>query len=168
MKNPIAGVTPQQSCEAAVMTVWPSNGAYDWGQWLGTLYANKTGFYIFRLGNLFAVLSIPLAMAIYFWRLLPNVGTRYHLTNRRVVVQRGLMAVDEKSIGLGDFDAIQVDVRPGQHWYHAGDLVFRTGESEVLRLPGVSRPEAFRQVCLKSHAACTGVKAAMERQAVGT
>ena len=61
---------------------------------------------------------------------------------------------------LDAFDSIEVDVRPGQSWHHSGDLVFRIGATETFRLKGVSRPEAFRQVCLKAHFAYRGVKAA--------
>jgi hypothetical protein len=70
------------------MTVWPSNSAYALGRFLGRWYDRKAGFYIFTLGNLVCLLSIPLALALYFWRLLPWVGTRYVLTNRRVIEYR--------------------------------------------------------------------------------
>ena len=41
-----------------------------------------------------------------------------------------------------------MEVLPGHQWLHAGDLVFRHVGREVLRLPGVSRPEIFRHDCL--------------------
>jgi len=44
---------------------------------------------------------------------------------------------------------------------NAGDLIFRLGATETFRLEAVSRPEAFRQVCLKSHRAYVGVKQAI-------
>ena len=55
---------------------------------------------------------------------------RYRVTNKRVVVERGLTAVEERSIGFDRFDNIQVEVDPGDEWYKAGDLVFRQGEVE--------------------------------------
>ena len=50
--------------------------------------------------------------------------------------------------------------------FHAGDLVFHSGDKEVFRLTGVSRPETFRRVCLNSNAAYTGVQQVREQEAV--
>jgi hypothetical protein len=161
------------------MTVWPSIAAFPFGRWLGRLYDIKwPNLYICRLGNLFAVASIPAAVLLYFYRLLPSFfglplhGMRYMVTNRRVVELRsefrGLRfdySAETKSIPLDAFDAVAVDVREGQSWFDAADLVFSQDNKEVFRLAGVSRAEAFRHVCLKSHRAHVGVKAALEREA---
>ena len=146
------------------MTVWPSNAKFALGRMLGSLYAIRfPNVYFFRLGNLIALLSIPIALVLFFMRIAPGVGTRYRVTNRRVLVEKGLRAAVEKSVDLDRFDAIDVVVRPGQEWYYAGDLVFRQGNIETFRLEGVSRPESFREVCLKAHMAYVGVKKAMRR-----
>ena len=76
-------------------------------------------------GTLLALLSIPHALFLYFCRIAPSIGIRYLVSNRRIVVQRGLQATEARSIALNAFDEIQIDVRPGQAWYQAGDLVFR-------------------------------------------
>lgn len=157
--QPIAGVVPAEIKETTIMTVWPSNARFALGRALGRAYAvTWPDIYIFRLGNLWALLSIPLALALYFLRILPGIGTRYRLTNRRIVVERGLTGKEDKAIDLERFDAIEIDVLAGQAWYDAGDLVFRRGATEVFRLEGVSRPAAFRQTCLKAHMARIGVK----------
>jgi hypothetical protein len=161
--QPIAGVTPSQVAEAQIMTVWPSICAYPSGRFLGSLYAIRFPNInrVLRLGNLIALLSIPHALLLYFWKVLPYVGMRYALTNRRVVVERGLNGVDERSVKLDNFDSIRVEVQPGQAWFHAGDLVFFNGNREVFRLQGVSRPEAFKMACLKAHMAYVGVQQAL-------
>ncbi len=164
MKQAIAGVSPADISEVTVMTVWPSNAAYPLGRFLGSLYAMDAGFYIFRLGNILALLSIPLALLVYVHRLLPWVGMRYRVTNRRIIVERGWSAREDKSVDLDRFDSIDIVVRPGQAWYTAGDLIFREQQTETFRLDGVSRPEAFRQVCLKSRHAFVGVQKAVKRQ----
>ena len=61
-------------------------------------------------------------------------------------------------------DRIDIVVQPGQEWFKAGDLVFYMGNVETFRLDGVSRPEAFRQTCLKSHLSYTGVREAVRRE----
>jgi hypothetical protein len=78
------------------------------------------------------------------------------------------MAVDQRWIGFEDFDTVDIDVLPGQAWLHAGDLVLRRGGVEVLRLAGIPRPEAVRQVCLNMRSALLSVRNVVERQAAET
>ena len=153
--------------ETTSMTLWPSIAVYASGRLLGRLCSIRfPDIYIFRLGNLLALLSIPLAVALYFYRVLPRVGVRYRLTDQRMMIERGgLGGALEKAIELDGFDTIEVAVRPGQEWFHAGDLVFRQSGTEVFRLGAVSRPEAFRQTCLKAQAAYVGVRQVLARQA---
>ena len=163
--TPIAGVMPAQTKEATVMTVWPSNAKFGLGRMLGKAFAiTWPDIYIFRLGNLIALLSIPLALLLFFMRIGPFIAARYRLTNRRIVVERGLSGIEDKAVDLDRFDTIDIAVLPGQAWYDAGDLVFRLGNVETFRLEGVSRPAAFRETCLKAHMAFKGVRQARERQ----
>ena len=162
MKQAIPGVAPAESEEVMVMAVWPSIARYPSARWLGGLYNIKAGFYIFTLGNLFALASIPCAVWLYAYRLLR--GFHYKLTNRRVIEMRH--GRESKSIALDGFDSIDVERRPGQEWYDAGDLVFKLGDVETFRLEGVSRPEPFRQTCLKSRMSYVSVKQVLDREAV--
>jgi hypothetical protein len=179
MKQPIAGVTPPELREATVMTVWPSLAASGLGRFLGRLYAIDVGVRPLTVGRLLAVASIPLVVALYFGRFaaellsaVPWVGRflalaapapaqRYVLTNRRVVVRGGLIPHDQRWVALNRFDAIAIDVRPGQEWYRAGDLVFRLGAIETFRLAGVVRPETFRHTCLEARRGYLGVEEAL-------
>ena len=163
--QPISGVVPPEIRETTVMTVWPSVAKYSLGRTLGSLYAiTWPGVYIFRIGHLIALATIPVALVLYFMRVAPFIGIRYRLTNRRIIVERGLSGVPDKAVDLDRFDTITIDVQPGQAWYHAGDLVFRLGNVETFRLEGVSRPAAFRETCLKSHLAHSSVKIARKRK----
>ena len=147
------------------MSVWPSNASFGLGRMLGRMYGIRfPDIYFFQLGRLIALASIPLALVLFFMRILPGIGTRYTITNRRIVVQRGLSLKEEKSVDLDRFDAVDIVVQPGQAWYDAGDLVFRLGNVETFRLEGVSRPAAFRAACIKSHMAYTGVKKIQQQQ----
>lgn len=160
----ITGVTPAQIQETTIMTVWPSVARFALGRTLGKLYdIRMPDIYFFRLGRLLALLFIPVSLVLFFLRIAPYVGTRYTLTNRRVIVQKGWSLIEDKAIDLDRFDAIDVEVLPGQEWYDAGDLVFRLGQTETFRLSGVSRPEAFRATVLKAHQAYVGVKKALGR-----
>jgi Bacterial PH domain len=163
--QPIAGVYPVELREVTVMTVWPSVAKYPLGRALGQAYSIRwPDVYIFRLGNLLALLAIPLSLPLFFLRIAPGLGTRYRLTNRRVIVERGLSSREDKAVDLDRFDRIEVQVQPGQEWYHAGDLIFKQGAVETFRLEGVSRPDTFRATCLKSQLAHAGVQRARQRQ----
>lgn len=167
MKQAIAGLSPSKVKEVCVMKVWPSISAYPSGRFLGRLYSIRwPEIYIFRLGHLIGLASVPHALALYFFKVLPFVGMRYQLTNRRVVIQRGLKGVDDNFIELDRFDDVKVMVRSGQEWFHAGDLVFTLGGVETFRLEGVSRPEGFRQNCMKAHLAFVGVAKTAPRSLV--
>jgi hypothetical protein len=165
MRQAISGLTPSQVREATVIVVWPANSVYGFGRFLGRLYACDLGVYIFRVGNVLALLSSPLAAVLALAKVAPGIGIRYRLTNRRLLVERGVSGRCERTLDLDRFNQIDVDVRPGQSWYHSGDLIFRLDQMETFRIAAVSRPEAFRQICLKSHLAHVGVSKARRAEA---
>ena len=165
-REAIAGVTPSATQESTIVTVWPSIAMYPSGQWLGRLFDIRwPDIYFFRIGNLLALLAIPHAVFLYFLRVAPKQGTRYRLTNRRVILERGLLGVPERSIALDEFDSLKTEVLPGQQWYHAADVVFLREGDEVFRLSGISRPEAWIQTCLDAHRARCLVAQVHEQQA---
>jgi hypothetical protein len=164
MKQAIAGVAPPELGEVTVMTVWPSVASLGFGRFLGRLFAIEAGFGMFRLGRLMALAALPIGAPLYFTLRMPGMVRRYWLSNLRVAVLRGLTPRVERFVDLDRFDSIEVLVRPGQEWYHAGDLIFRNGALETFRLPGVPRPETFRQTCLKARMSYVGVRRARELQ----
>lgn len=148
------------------MTVWPSIAANPLGRALGRMYAIRAGVgNILTVGKVMMALTIPIALALYFARLAPFACRRYRLTNRRVVVLNGPLGVPERFVELDEFDSIELVVLPGQEWYKAGELIFRRGSIEALRLGGVSRPETFRQTCMKAQRSRAGINQALLLQA---
>lgn len=161
MKQAIAGVAPAGLTEVTVMTVLPSTSYYAPIRWLGSLMAINAGVYIFRVGNLIALASIPLAIPFFFLRFLPFSGVRYRLTNRRLIVESAMIYSEQKSVALDRFDSVEIEVLEGQEWFNAGDLIFKLGEVETFRLDAVSRPETFRRTCLEAQRGFVGVKNAL-------
>ena len=187
MKQAIAGVTPSQSEEVTSMVVWPSICSTGLGRTLGRLYSIKIGFSVLTIGNLIALASIPLAAVLYFFRLAPSIfgltphGVTYRLTNRRVLEQRneirgsseGLLpkfvfGAETRSVQLDRFDNVKIEVRPGQAWFHAGDLVYYQGEVETFRLPGICRPDVFAVCCMKARDSYVGVQQALDRETIAS
>lgn len=175
MKQAIAGVSPATVGETTIMTVWPSLAATAYGRWWGRRFANQAGLTLFgiplTLGRLLALVSIPLILPFYFHTLIPRLPLvvfgwpnpaclRYRLTNRRIVVEHPFGGGEQQSVSLDRFDSVTLEVQPGQEWYPAGDLVFRNGPIETLRLTGVPHPEPFRQTCLKTRMGFAGVQKA--------
>jgi hypothetical protein len=156
-QGPIAGVVPPRVAEATVMTVWPSVASTGMGRALGRIYGIRDGFGPLSIGRLALLATIPVGLMLYLSMRLPWAIRRYRLTNRRVAIERGINPRIVQFVDLERFDSIEVVVEPGQEWYAAGDLVFRRGQVETLRLPGVSRPESFRQTCLKVRQSYVGV-----------
>lgn len=150
--------------EVACKTFWPTLGATRLGRWIGRLAMLGPGSGPLRLGALLLVLLVPLALAVFLWQVLPPVIRRYRLTTRRIIVHKGLPPREEASLGLDQFDDIRVDVRPGQEYYHAADLVFLHDHREVLRLPGIPRPDVIRQLCLQTRATFRAVREARNRE----
>jgi hypothetical protein len=168
MIQPILGVMPSELVEVTCKVVWPTIGATRAGRLVGRLAAVKLGWgEFFTLGKLWTLATIPISLAVFGWQLMPFVCRRYTLTNRRIIIRKGLRTVDGPWISLDEFDSIRIEVLPGQEWLHAGDLIFQRGDSEVLRLSGVSRPETFRHVCLTARTALVDVRKIVEQQAAG-
>jgi hypothetical protein len=166
MKQAIAGVSPPGLGEVTVMTVWPSVGGTPLGRALGRLFSIKAGFWhIFTVGKLLALLAMPLGAPLVFMKFAPWDCRRFRLTNRRVIIEKGFNAEAERSLPLEQFDAIDVNILPGQDWYPCGELIFRHGKVETLRLSGVPRPETFRRTCLKAQLSHVGVQRALEAEA---
>ncbi len=156
-----------QPGETASKVVWPTIGATRLGRLVGRLGAIRLGFgSFFTLGTLLALATIPISLAVFAWQLLPIVMRRYCLTNRRVIVQKGLARVEERSIGLDQFDALEVRLLPGQEWLRSGDVVFLSGAREVFRLAGIPRPQTFRELCLKQRNTLLAVRDVLRQQDV--
>ncbi len=167
MKQAIAGVTPPELGEATITTVWPSIAYTGLGRALGRAFQSRLGFgNIMTLGNVLKLATIPVTLGIFFAMLLvPGMNHRYRLTNRRLLIESGLSPKIDSAVLLSDFDAIEIEVLPGQEWYPCGEMIFRKGKVETFRLSAVPHPEAFKQICLKTQRSFAAVKNVQAHQA---
>lgn len=149
---------------------WPSISAGPWGAWLGRVFSNRVGIRVggvpVTVGWMAVIAAAPLAGALYLHRKAPRLplvvfgpvnsaAVRYRLTTARVLIERpaeragGIVA----SLALGDFDAIDIEVQPGQGWFRAADVVFMSRGSERLRLAGTPDAEPFVKTVLQTRQA---------------
>lgn len=147
--------------ERLVYEAWPSIGAYPSGRWVGRLWEISTRLGPLRLGPLVAVVGLPVALVLYFRRILPWSCRWYRVTTRGVRVLRGIAGRVERSLDFDDFDEVLVDTLPGQEGLRCGDVVFRRAGSEVLRLPGVWLPLGFLENCRCTRQARLTITAAL-------
>lgn len=158
------GMDQDRSTEVACKTVWPTLAATRLGRWIGRMARIGPGRGPLRFGTFLAVALVPVALVVYVWQILPPRVRRYRLTTRRIVVQKGLPPRDAASLGLAEFDDIRLEVLPGQEYFHAADLVFLRQQRDVLRLPGIPRPQVVRQLCLETRDTFLAIREVQKRQ----
>ena len=159
----IAGVSP--STEAVVMTEYPSIAAGGVGQVLGSLY-ECLPIKIFGMGpslsHLFALATAPVGVLLYTFQKL--FGHRYVLTNRAVQIWASRSPNLITSIGLGDFDHIELHQSSGQVFFKACDIRFVGANGETLmKLSGVKDGAAFKNAIERAAEAFRFTKASMDR-----
>jgi hypothetical protein len=141
----IAGLSAGR--ENVLETVYPSLSATGPGRLIGQL-CDSIPLRIrgIKLSHvLFGPLVAPFALLGYLQ--MKVTGRRYVVTNRSVKVMSSLGERLLGSASLSEFDSIAIDERPGQRFFHAADVVLlKPNGDELLRFPGVARPDRFRQV----------------------
>ncbi|MEM9352287.1 MAG: PH domain-containing protein [Planctomycetota bacterium] len=177
MGQAIPGVVPATEKEATVMVTWPSLAATGYGCTWGRIYESEVGINLLGIpvtfGRIMALVSIPAILPMYFHMLVPKLPfvvagvpnpwcLRYRLTNRRVLVEQPFGGGEQRSVSLDRFDSIEPEQQPGQAWYKAADLVFKNGDVETFRLPGVAHPQSFLSTCMKARAGFVGVQMARQ------
>lgn len=135
---------------------WPNITRFGLGQLIGRVVAGtpRVGLgSVLTLRNFVLLAMIPLALLLYAMLYLPGLCLRYRLTNRGVRLERGVIPKPEKTLTFDEFDTVRIDVQPGQEWSLSGDLVFEHNSQELLRMPGIARPDGFRRTILEAQSA---------------
>ena len=81
----------------------------------------------------------------YFMKIFPFAMTRYVLTNRRVVIQRGWHLKTAGEVPLAEIEKIEIEEDDNSEFYREATLKIHDAENKLrLTLPGVPEPESFR------------------------
>jgi hypothetical protein len=136
----VTGVVPPQVAEAIIRTAWPSVVE-------ASAPLANVGRTLTRT-RILAPLAWLLMAPLYFKKILPFLAKRYTLTNRRVMIQRGLKPKPKQEVALADIDDVRLVESSYNPFYRAGDLEIVGGGQVKLKLVGVPDPESFRRSIL--------------------
>jgi hypothetical protein len=94
------------------------------------------------------ILLAPLAWLImsvfYFGKILPFIGIRYRLTDKRIAIARGWKCSISQAVALADVDDVKLDPATIDQFFRSADLqIFSAGKLE-LTLTAVPDAESFR------------------------
>jgi hypothetical protein len=139
----ITGVTPPQLTEARIREEWPT--VMGVSPTLATL-ARKLmqSLVLLPLGFL-------LLLPLFLRKIGPFVCRRYTLTNRRLMIQRGLKPTPVQEISLGDIDEVRLDPAKIDPFYISATLEIVSKGQVVMTLPGTPEPEGFRQAIVNAY-----------------
>jgi hypothetical protein len=140
-KQVITGVVPPEVDEARIREAWPSVARSRGMASVGRLLTST-------------IVLAPLAWMImalgYFGKLLPFAARRYTLTNRRLMIRRGLKGKPGEQVALADIDEVRVQTDANSDFFRAANLEIVSKGQVVLTLRGVPEPDGFRHAILNA------------------
>jgi len=137
----ITGVMPPLLGEATIRVAWPSLSATPAVATLGRKLI---------LSIILAPLGWLLMLPFYFRKILPFLASRYTLTNRRLMIQRGLKPKMTEEISLADIDEVRVVRDANSVFFRSGDLEIVSKGAVKLRVPGVPEPDSFKHAIINA------------------
>jgi uncharacterized membrane protein YdbT with pleckstrin-like domain len=146
----IAGMTPPQIGEAKIREAWPSVARSPAIASLGKMLTRTI---------VLAPLAWLIMALVYFGKLLPFAATRYTLTNRRIMIRKGLKGKPKLEVPLADIDDVRVVTDANSTFFRAGTIEIIKNGQVLLALPGVPEPDSFRHAILNARNAWVPGKA---------
>jgi hypothetical protein len=133
-KQAITGVMPPSVGEAVIRETWPSVARSPVIAGLGQALTRTI---------LLAPLAWLLMAPVYFSKVLPFLGIRYTLTNRRLMICRGVKAKPSREIALNEIDDVRIVKDANSDFFRAANVEVYANGQVVLKLPGTPEPESF-------------------------
>ena len=146
-RQAITGLVPPQTREALIREAWPTVSGINAG--LAALAKKLMQTY------LLAPVGFLLLLPLFLLKFAPFLCRRYTLTNRRIMIQRGLKPTPTHQVALVDIDEVRFDPNEVDAFYVSGTLTIVSKGQVVLTLPGVPEPEGFRQTIVSARNAWT-------------
>jgi hypothetical protein len=143
-RQAVTGVIPPTVGEGLIREAWPTV----LGISAGVARLAKALMRSYVLAPLGFLVLAPL----FARKFAPFICKRYTLTNRRLMIQRGLKPAPApaQQVPLEDIDEVRIDPASVDPFYLSGTLQIVSKGQVVLTLPGVPEPEGFRQAILNA------------------
>jgi Bacterial PH domain len=125
--------------ERRIRIIWPTVARVPAVSGLGKLLNNTI---------LLAPLGWLLMSGLYFGKLLPFIGTRYGLTDRKIAILRGWKGSVSQAVALGDIDDVKLDPATVDQFFRSADLQIISGGKVEMTLKAVPDAESFRHAIL--------------------
>jgi hypothetical protein len=141
----VTGLMPPQLGEAIIREEWPTI--------IGTPIAAPIAPIAVLLSNTIILRPIAwlLMLPLLVKRVLPVIGKKYRLTNKRLCLVRFGLKKPYREIALADIDTVKIDPNTYSDYFRCATLeVIRTGGEVAMRLRGVRDPESFRLAILNA------------------
>ncbi|SRR5579883_1358041 len=146
----VTGIVAPQVGEALIREVFPSVAAHPGVARLGrTLTRTIIG----------APVAWLIMLTVYFGKALPFLGRRYTLTNRRLMIRKGVSRRPSWEVSLAEIDDVRVQLDDNSEFFRAGNLEILSQGKVLATLPGVPEPESFRQSIINAFKAWVPGKA---------
>jgi hypothetical protein len=142
LKQAVTGLVPPQVAEAHIRTRWRAVSGISAGASALAARLIRTVF--------LAPAGWMLLAPLFLLKIAPFVACRYTLTNRRLMIQRGLKPKPTHEVALADIDDVRLVESSYSAFYRAGTLEVISGGQVKLTLTAVPEPEAFRQSILNA------------------
>src|SRR5262245_50728166 len=140
-KQAVTGLVPPQIDEAVIRTVWPTIAVYAGPAALGRVMMRT----IVLAPLAWLMLAVP-----YFLRVIPFLARPYTLTNRRLMIQRGMRLTPKQEIALADIEDVRVVEDSNSMFYRSAALEIVSKGRVVMQLKAVPSAESFRQAILNT------------------
>ena len=143
-KEVATGMTTPLNEEVMIREVWPSVTAVPAAAALGQKLIRSI---------VLAPLGWLLLLPVYFLKILPFVAKRYTLTNRRLMIRRGLKATPAQQVTLEQIDDVRLVESSIDKFFRSATLEILSGEKVALSLPAVPEADSFRRAVLDTRIA---------------
>src|SRR5215831_10244327 len=140
-KQAVTGLVPPQIDEAVIRTVWPTIAVFSGPAALGRMMMRT----IILAPAAWLMLAVP-----YFLRVIPFLARPYTLTNRRLMIQKGMRLNPKKEVSLADIDEVRVVEDSNSRFYRSANLEIISNGSVVMTLKAVPSAESFRQAIINA------------------
>jgi len=146
----ITGVVAPDKSEMLIRERWPSVARNSAIASLGRALTNTI---------ILAPLAWLLMAGLFFSKLLPIVGRRYTLTNRRVMIRKGWTGAVGQEVQLADIDDVRIVTDANSDFFRAANIEIVSKGNVVLTLYGIPEADSFRHAILNARNAWVPDKA---------